>query len=49
MKHLGEGSVYYFFLKDSMAGLLIALANTAAQVYMVSHRALFSWPTLTFA
>lgn len=42
MKHLGEGSVYYFFLKDSMAGLLIALANTAAQVYMVSHRALFS-------
>jgi len=36
MKHLGEDSVYCFFLGDSMAGWLIALANTAAQVYMIT-------------
>ena len=42
MKHLGEGSVYCFFLRDSMAGWLVALATTAIQVFMVSHCALFS-------
>ena len=41
LKHLGEGSVYSFFLGNSVVGWLIALITTATQVFMVSHCALF--------
>ena len=49
LKHVGEGSVYSFFLGDSVVGWLVALVTTAAQVFMVSHCALFHDSTSMFA
>ena len=37
MKHLGEGSVYSFFLSESVVGWLIGLVTVTLQVCIVSN------------
>ena len=36
LEHLGKGSVYSFFLSESVVGWLIALATVFSQIVMVS-------------
>ena len=43
LEHLGEGSVYSFFLGETVVDWLIALVTVSAQVWMVSNTSFFTF------